>query len=813
MNLFGRLVNTLSGVTNLLSNPYRVREVSLSEYTSCLQVRQDGRMILYQNNSSRSWDCLLVTPQMPQNAFRLFQLSSEPDAVQHFLEYSQKLRPFYECSREVLKTDALQQLTECLRNHPAWSLAHVAVEMGLRDSFKHNYILRCVNSTEHEDGCTPLHMACRKGDVECLHELVEECQARQDIADKKGETVFHYAARQNNPQIIEILAMNPSTGVNHLSQNGETPLHVACRLGKEGTVQALLRSQAKCDAIGRHGFPIHTAMKYVQKGQVLAEDPCYGGTPLHWAKSAEMARLIIERGCNVNAISKTADTALHIMVKRSRFECSMVLLTHGANPNLKGEGGNTPLHLAMKRWPGVSSPHHPASCLLPTLQQDHLELIKALIVFGADVEIPNDFGETPGLLAARISKGTNRKVLLSLLYSVGAERCYPPTPEPTQLSSSSPPARPPPPRINSNNIGFQDFVYLATALGPMVRGYDSVDSTNDRLRIQDRLLCLDGGGIRGLVLIQLLLAIEKMAGRPIRELFDWISGTSTGGILALAIVHGKSMDYLRCLYFRMKDEVFKGSRPYESGPLEEFLKREFGEHTKMADVRKPKVIVTGTLADRHPAELHLFRNYDLLGTGRESPYKKVASFRPLIKPEEQLVWRAARSSGAAPTYFRPSGRFLDGGLLANNPTLDSLTEIHEYNKNLKQKGRGDEMKKLGVVVSLGTGKPPQVQVNSVDVFRPANPWELAKTVFGARELGKMVVDCCTDSDGRPVDIARAWCEMLDVPFFRLSPQFDTDVMLDEISDAILVNMLWETQIYIYQQRDTIQRLVQLLLGQ
>lgn len=50
---------------------------------------------------------------------------------------------------------------------------------------------------------------------------------------------------------------------------------------------------------------------------------------------------------------------------------------------------------------------------------------------------------------------------------------------------------------------------------------------------------MDGGGIRGLVLIQLLLAIEKAAGRPIREIFDWIAGTSTGGILALAIVHGK----------------------------------------------------------------------------------------------------------------------------------------------------------------------------------------------------------------------------------------------------------------------------------
>lgn len=36
---------------------------------------------------------------------------------------------------------------------------------------------------------------------------------------------------------------------------------------------------------------------------------------------------------------------------------------------------------------------------------DHIELIKALIVFGANVEIHNDLGETPGLIAARISKG------------------------------------------------------------------------------------------------------------------------------------------------------------------------------------------------------------------------------------------------------------------------------------------------------------------------------------------------------------------------------------------------------------------------
>lgn len=51
------------------------------------------------------------------------------------------------------------------------------------------------------------------------------------------------------------------------------------------------------------------------------------------------------------------------------------------------------------------------------------------------------------------------------------------------------------------------------------------------------------------------------------------------------------------------------------------------------------------------------------------------------------MWRAARSSGAAPTYFRPNGRFLDGGLLANNPTLDAMTEIHEYNQDMIRKVR------------------------------------------------------------------------------------------------------------------------------
>ncbi|XP_048356849.1 85/88 kDa calcium-independent phospholipase A2 isoform X2 [Sphaerodactylus townsendi] len=750
MQFFGRLMNTFGNVTHLFSNPYRVKEVPLAEYATRTRLKWEDRIILYDNTSAHSWDCLLINPQNQVAAFRLFQLDNEADAIQHFDLYVKQLRPFYESYREPLPLETLQQLTDCFRSHPTWSLAHIAVQVGLLESFRHNRILSCINSNDGEDGCTPLHLACQKGDIECLRELVEECHARVDLTDKNGDTVFHYAIQGNNPKIIELLGRRSTASLDHLNNQGLTPMHLACQLGKDEAVMSLLKVEAKGSTLGPLGFPIHTAMKYSQKRcakalldmdvhQVQYKDPRHGATPLHWAKNAEMAQLLIEYGCEVNTPSMTGESALHIAVQRGRFDCAMVLLTHGAETNTKGKDGNTPLHLAMK--------------------QDHLDMIKALVVFGAVVDVPNDFGETPGLLAARTSKG------------------------------------------------FQDVIHISAALSTLLKAPDVTDSAAEKKRTQDCLLSLDGGGVRGLVLIQFLIAIEKIAGKPIRELFDWIAGTSTGGILALSVAQGKPMDYMRCLYFRMKDEVFRGSRPYESEPLEEFLKKEFGEYTKMTDFKKPRVMLTATLCDRQPAELHLFRNYNPPEAKAKSRYKTTASFPELTKPEDQVMWQAARSSGAAPTYFRPIGRFLDGGLLANNPTLAALTEINDYNQSLILKGKAYEVKKLSVVVSLGTGRAPQVPVSSVDVFRPSNPWELARTVYGAKELGKLVVDCCTDSDGPVVDHSKAWCEMIGARYFRLNPQLENDVMLDEVSDTILVNLLWETQLYIYQHWNEIKQLV------
>ena len=55
-----------------------------------------------------------------------------------------------------------------------------------------------------------------------------------------------------------------------------------------------------------------------------------------------------------------------------------------------------------------------------------------------------------------------------------------------------------------------------------------------------RILFLDGGGIRGLAQIEMLMEMERITGKKIVDLFDWFVGTSTGGIIALALVYCKS---------------------------------------------------------------------------------------------------------------------------------------------------------------------------------------------------------------------------------------------------------------------------------
>src|SRR5205085_6935821 len=110
-----------------------------------------------------------------------------------------------------------------------------------------------------------------------------------------------------------------------------------------------------------------------------------------------------------------------------------------------------------------------------------------------------------------------------------------------------------------------------------------------------KLLACDGGGIRGMISIEILARIEselrKISGDPklvLADYFDYVAGTSTGAIIATLIALGHSVDEIRDFYLRSGAEMFHKARlwerfrtKFESDNLSEMLRDVIGEDTTL----------------------------------------------------------------------------------------------------------------------------------------------------------------------------------------------------------------------------------------
>ncbi len=86
--------------------------------------------------------------------------------------------------------------------------------------------------------------------------------------------------------------------------------------------------------------------------------------------------------------------------------------------------------------------------------------------------------------------------------------------------------------VSSSLVSDKEELDKAASLGLQMREIKLLQLAGSRI------LFLDGGGMKGLLEIEMLSQIEKRTGRRIVELFDWIVGTSTGAIIALGLVYG-----------------------------------------------------------------------------------------------------------------------------------------------------------------------------------------------------------------------------------------------------------------------------------
>ncbi|XP_072168377.1 85/88 kDa calcium-independent phospholipase A2-like [Diadema setosum] len=687
------------------------------------------------------------------------------------------------------------------------SPAHHAVLQRDIEAIRDPAVRSYINSQNYSGAKTPLLLAIecisksrtvKSSDKDFIQQLLN-FGASADIGDRNGETVYHYAARipRYGDHIAKLLPPDRAL-LDRPSQSGLTALLLACQLGKFGTALVMAKAGATVDVMDDLGYPIHYAMKHshmdlatviFDRHREHGKKACFkhGGTPLHWARDSNFVKLVLQQDYDIDAMSKTGDTALLVMVKRNRpIECLRDLLNAGADPNFSDRDGNSPLHYAVKK-------------------RDR-DIIRLLVSRDADVNRLNHDKESPRHLAAKDIQGDDvHSEIIELLHGVGASRCKPGMRGCQEDGRHDVTDRK---DVNQQNHVL-DRLCRVNISNPLGRGGDEVDGvaiamkergTPPKPRSKDAVLCLDGGGIKGLVLIKLLAAIEKSSGRRITELFDWIVGTSTGGILAIALLQGFSVEKCQKLYLDLKDKVFDGPRPYDAGKLEQCLKDYLGEKTRLDQFKYPRILVSGTLADRNPAALHFFRNFEAPKTSSARIGADRPEFDP-IQPQEGLAWYVARCTGAAPTFFPPMGRFLDGGLICNNPTLDALTEIHEF--YIHKKSKGEPVREIGVVVSLGTGWRPPSPVGKLEIFYPTEPAHFFQNLQGGVKLLDLMIKQVCDSDLRAVDRARTWCYTIGVPFFRLSPQLSGHVALDEKDDTKLEQMMCDSMRYVTERADEI----------
>lgn len=297
---------------------------------------------------------------------------------------------------------------------------------------------------------------------------------------------------------------------------------------------------------------------------------------------------------------------------------------------------------------------------------------------------------------------------------------------------------------------------------------DTAKEAFERLHIppQNRaLLTLDGGGIRGIMTIQLLKALEEQAGAPCFRIFDLCAGTSTGGIIAGLIASGRTALEIEALYEKLVSKVFQ---------RRDFFANQFVNPPAWSKASYRRLLKE-LLADVSLQAACDRTGVDLLLTAHDVAEGEETFFSYLHeRPAEQnryggvLLRAAMEATMSAPTYFNPLERFVDGGTTTyNNPTLAAVLEAVQYGPKTYASGKVS-------VFSFGTGCRTQL-VAPEQVADPPGP----DTPFW---LGWLMTESGNDASDMQSDLFRATALFSGCDYRRFQ------ISLDELALAKLPNL-------------------------
>lgn len=307
------------------------------------------------------------------------------------------------------------------------------------------------------------------------------------------------------------------------------------------------------------------------------------------------------------------------------------------------------------------------------------------------------------------------------------------------------------------------------------------------------VLSIDGGGIRGIIPARIVAEIEELTGRPAAALFDLVAGTSTGGMIALALalpgedgVPRYTAEQILRFYLEEGPRIFPTSFPllrlagelvgpkYGADRIEAPLRRFFGEDRLEAALTN--VLVT-SYDLRLPAPF-LFKSWK--ASGRGAATVPPAHFNYLFR-------EAARATSAAPTYFppfelasldpkSPKMMLIDGGVFANNPAMCAYADARRLFPD-------DAL----FVVSIGTGK-------FGSYIRDADPRR-----WGAVQWVRPLIDLFQDGVGDSVAFEME--TLLPGSHERFQPQIPQDAIVMDDASAGMMERLNELATRLVQVDD------------
>ncbi|RNJ42479.1 patatin [Mesorhizobium erdmanii] len=301
------------------------------------------------------------------------------------------------------------------------------------------------------------------------------------------------------------------------------------------------------------------------------------------------------------------------------------------------------------------------------------------------------------------------------------------------------------------------------------------------------MLSIDGGGIRGVLALGILQKIEDILKAKsgsddfrLADYFDYIAGTSTGGIIAAGLSIGMPVKDIMAFYLKNGTQMFEKvgllkrlRYKFESEPLAKQLKTVFGADTQFGSdrLRTLLLLVLRNATTDSPWPLS------------NNPYAKYNddTYADPNRPDNNLrlpLWQLVRASTAAPTYFPPEVIvlrdknnkpirqfvFVDGGItMYNDPAFQMflMATLDRYWVR-KPQARWTSGENNLLIVSIGTGTSPDARagltpddmnllfdattIPSALMFAALNEQDLLCRVFGKclsggpldREVGDLI---------------------------------------------------------------------------